>query len=211
MKRTHKTKLLILILCFYVNNIFAQALKDIFDPQFPITYLGVDYTHVLVFGHQDGEVMDLVDRQFRAINQVILDEPKKYDLKKAFKRDSIPNDLSFVTEKNKTIVDTAIASKDLTNVFHLSNSDIASIVKSYNFGDKKGIGFLFIMESLNKKDERGSMYCTFVDMANRKVLLTERLTEKPSGFGLRNYWAHTIYEAIDDIKDKKFEEWARNK
>jgi len=211
MKRIQKTNLLILILCFWVNNIFAQAFKDIFDPQVPITYLGIDFTHVKVFGHQDSEVKDLVDRQFSAINQVVLNEPKKYDLKKAFKRDSIPNDLTFVTEKNKTIVDTAIASKDLTNVFHLSNGDVASIVKGYNFGGKTGIGFLFIMESINKKDERGSMYCTFIDMATSKVLLTERLTEKPGGFGLRNYWAKSIYEAIDDIKDKKFEEWARNK
>jgi hypothetical protein len=66
---------------------------------------------------------------------------KKYDLKKAFKRDSIPNDLTFVTEKNKTIVDTAIASKDLTNVFHLSNGDVASIVKGLQFWRQNGNWF----------------------------------------------------------------------
>jgi len=48
MKRIKKTNLLILILCFWVNNIFAQAFKDIFDPQVPITYLGIDFTHVKV-------------------------------------------------------------------------------------------------------------------------------------------------------------------
>ena len=66
------------------------------------------------------------------------------------------------------------------------------------------------MESLNKKDERGSVYSTFVDMGAGKVLYTERLTEKPSGFGLRNYWGHTIYEALDDIASKKYKEWSRN-
>jgi hypothetical protein len=193
-----------------MNSLFAQTFKDVFDPQTTITYLGIDFTNVKVFGHQDGEISDLVDRQFSGINQLVLNEPKKYNLQKAFHRDSVPNNLQFVTVRNKTIVDTAIKSTDLNNVFHLNKSDIDNIVRGYDFGDKKGVGFLFVMESLNKKDERGSMYCTFIDMGTKKVLYTERLTEKPSGFGLRNYWGHTIYEALDDIADKKYKEWARN-
>lgn len=210
MKQNYKTKSLIVILCLCINSVFAQTFKDIFDPKTTITYLGIDYTHVKVFGHQDGEVSDLVDRQFYAINQLVLNEPKKYNVAKALHRTEIPSDVSFVNEKNKTIVDSAIASTDLTNVFHLDKKAIENIVKGYNFGGKTGIGFLIVMESLNKKDERGTLYCTFVDMSTSKVIYTERFTEKPGGFGLRNYWGRPIYEVLDDVADKKYKEWERN-
>src|SRR6478752_890336 len=129
MKHRHKTTALIVILCFCINSVFAQTFKDVFNPETTITYLGIDFTNVKVIGHQEGEVMDLADRQFSGINQLVLDEPKKYDV---------------AGEK------------------HLTEADINGIVKGYDFGGKKGIGFLFIMESMSKKSEHGSMYLTFV-------------------------------------------------
>jgi len=39
------------------------------------------------------------------------------------------------------------------------------------------------------------------------VLLTERFTEKASGFGFRNYWAKTIWNALEDIRKGKYKEW----
>jgi|KBSMisStandDraft_5_1062788.scaffolds.fasta_scaffold148526_2 hypothetical protein len=210
MKHRHKTKALIVILCFCINSVFAQTFKDVFNPETTITYLGIDFTNVKVIGHQEGEVMDLADRQFSGINQLVLDEPKKYDVAGALHRSNVPSDISFVKAKNKTISADKIASTDVADEKHLTEADINGIVKGYDFGGKKGIGFLFIMESMSKKSEHGSMYLTFVDMATSKVLHTERVSEKPGGFGLRNYWAKTIYEAIDDIHDSKYKEWQKN-
>jgi len=210
MKHRHKTKALIVILCFCINSVFAQTFKDVFNPETTITYLGIDFTNVKVIGHQEGEVMDLADRQFSGINQLVLDEPKKYDVAGALHRPSVPSDISFVKAKNKTISADKITSTDVADEKHLTEADINGIVKGYDFGGKKGIGFLFIMESMSKKSEHGSMYLTFVDMATSKVLHTERVSEKPGGFGLRNYWAKTIYEAIDDIHDSKYKEWQKS-
>jgi len=209
MKQTHKTKALVIILCFCINSVFAQTFKDVFNPETMITYLGIDFTNVKVIGHQDGEIMDLVDRQFSGINQLVLDESKKYDVAGALHRPTVPPDLSFVTAKNKTITVDEIKSTDVADEKHLSDADINKIIKGYNFGGKKGIGFLIVMESMSKKSERGSMYLTFVDMATSKVLYTERVTEKCGGFGLRNYWAKSIYEAIDDIHDSKYKAWQK--
>jgi len=209
MKQTHKTKALIIILSFCINSIFAQTFKDVFNPETMIAYLGIDFTNVKVIGHQDGEVMDLVDRQFSAINQLVLDESKKYDVAGALRRPTVRPDLSFVTAKNKTISVETIKSTDVADEKHLGEADINKIVKGYNFGGKEGIGFLMVMESMSKKSERGSIYLTFVDMATSKVLYTERVTEKCGGFGLRNYWAKSIYEAIDDIHDSKYKAWQK--
>ena len=205
----HKTKSLIVALCFCINYAFAQTFTDIFDSASTITYLGIDYTHVKIFGEKDNEVIDIVDRQFNNINQLVLTESSKYNLKKTFKKNNLPNDLSFVTERNKTIDTTTVAPGDIVSIFHLTVNDIHNIVRHYNFGGKTGIGFLFIMESMSKLDERGTVYCTFIDMASKKVLFTKRLTEKAGGFGLRNYWARPIYEAIDDMGNKDFDLWVR--
>ncbi|HEX5153711.1 MAG TPA: hypothetical protein VFW07_19830 [Parafilimonas sp.] len=210
MKHRHKTKALIVILCLCINSVFAQTFKDVFNPETTITWLGIDFTNVKVIGHTDAEVTDLVDRQFSGINQLVLNEPKKYDVAGALHRSTVPSELSFVTEKNKTISAEKIISTDVADEKHLTDADINGIVKGYNFGDKKGIGLLFIMESMSKKNERGSIYLTFVDMATSKVLHTERVSEKCGGFGLRNYWAKSIYEAIDDIHDSKYKEWQKS-
>jgi len=63
------------------------------------------------------------------------------------------------------------------------------------------------MESMSKTSERASMYVTFIDMSNKKVLHTERMEEKVGGFGLRNYYAKSIYEALEDIQKSKYKQW----
>ena len=97
----NKIKLLIVALCFCINSGFAQTFTDVFDSASTITYLGIDYTHVKIFGEKENEVMDLVDRQFNNINQLVITESSKYNLKKTFKKNNLLNDLSFVTDRNK--------------------------------------------------------------------------------------------------------------
>ena len=67
-----------------------------------------------------------------------------------------------------------------------TNATIESIVRGYNFSGKKGIGLMFIMETMNKASATASMYVTFINLSSGKVLLTERMTAKAAGFGFRN-------------------------
>jgi hypothetical protein len=89
----------------------------------------------------------------------------------------------------------------------LAKSDIESIVKGYNFEGKKGIGLMFIMESMNKSAKQGNMYVTFIDMASRKVLFTERMSGEAGGFGFRNYWVRPVSEVIEKIQKSKYKQW----
>ena len=205
----YKTSVFIIASLLCITSTFSQTFKDVFSDQTNIAYLGIDFTNVKIIGHTESEVTDLVDRQFSGINQLVLDEPKKYDLAGALHKSSVTPELSFVTAKNKTIDAAKVTSSDVAQEQHIDKNTINDIVKGYDFGGKKGIGFLFIVESMSKKSEKASIYLTFVDMATSKVLYTERVSEKCGGFGLRNYWAKSIYEAIDDIHDSKYKEWQR--
>lgn len=209
MKATIKSSLVLIMTLFFtgIQQISAQTLKEFFSSsEVPLTYLGVDFTHAKILNEIAPNSIDIRDRQYPAINQVIVNEAKKYDFSNAFSKTTVDKDISFVNAKNAKIDAEKIVEAS-SDAIHLKKGDIESIVKGYDFKGKKGIGLMFIMESMNKASAEGSMYVTLIDMQTRKVLLTERMTTKAAGFGFRNYWAKTIYVALDDIKKTKYKEW----
>lgn len=206
-----KWLLAIVFLLAGTQPLSAQTLKDFFNSsEVPLTYLGVDFTQAKVFNDIAANAMDIRDRQFAAINQVIVNEPKKYDFQKALSKSNVTNDISFVNAKNAKIDAEKIIESNSADEVRFTKATIESIVKGYKFAGKKGIGLMFIMESMNKASAQASMYVTFIDIASGKVLLTERMTAKAAGFGFRNYWAKTVYEVLDDIKKSKYKEWKAN-
>jgi hypothetical protein len=66
---------------------------------------------------------------------------------------------------------------------------------------------MFIMESMDKSSKQANMFVTFVDMASRKVLFTERMSGEAGGFGFRNYWVRPVSEVIEKIQKRKYKEW----
>lgn len=209
MKRISKFLLLLHVAVLFagIQQISAQTLKEFFNSsEVPLTYLGVDFTHAKVLNEIAANGMDIRDRQFPAINQVIVNEPKKYDFQKAFSKSTVNNEISFVNAKNAKI-DAEKMMESSPDAVQLKKTDIDAIVKGYDFGGKKGIGLMFIMESMNKTSAEAAMYVALIDMSAKKVLLTERMTAKAAGFGFRNYWAKTIYEVLNDIKKSKYKEW----
>jgi hypothetical protein len=195
---------ILLILSFSLK---AQTLKEFFNSsEVPLVFLGVDFTHAKVLNDITANAMDIRDRQYAAINQVIVNEPKKYDFQKAFNKTNVTNDITQVVAKNSKIDAEKIVESSADEV-HLKPADVSAIVRSYNFSGKKGIGVMFIMETMNKASAQASMYVALIELPSGKVLLTERFTEKAAGFGFRNYWAKTIWAALEDIRKGKYKEW----
>lgn len=63
------------------------------------------------------------------------------------------------------------------------------------------------MELLDKTSETGTMWVTFFNLSDNKVLITEKMKGEARGFGFRNHWARTVYNVINQIKLSKYEEW----
>lgn len=213
MKHVFSSKWLFAAMLLFIGTqpASAQTLKEFFNSsEVPLTYLGVDFTQAKVFNDIAANAMDIRDRQFAAINQVIINEPKKYDFQKAFSKSTVTNDISFVNAKNAKIDAEKIIEANSADEMRFKKATIESIVKGYNFKGKKGIGLMFIMESMNKASAQGAMYVTLIDLASGKVLLTERMTAKAAGFGFRNYWAKTIAEVLKDIQKSEYKEWKAN-
>lgn len=210
MKPTHKLLRLfaIVFFCGFGQLASSQTLKDVFtNSDAPLTYLGIDFSNarLLDIGNAD----DIRNRLYMSINQLVIDEPKKFDINGAFRKSNIVNDISAVNEKNLKANIGDILSTNGSDFNRLKESDIAASVKGLNL-KKDGIGVLFVMEAMRKIEKKGdaAIWVTFVDMKTKKVLMTERIEVKAAGgFGFRNFWASTIKELIDEIDKPKYKEW----
>ena len=213
MKHISKANWLILFLffCSHMQPVSAQTIKDVFtSSETSILYLGIDYTQARLINDVSQTGIDVRDKYFPGINAVVINEPKKYDLQKAFNKSMINNSLGMVTKRNKAINAENIESTESADYSRLKEEDIHKLVRGMDFEKKKGIGLLFIVEGMKKADKSGSssVWVTFVDMGTNKVLMTERMDGTTGGgFGFRNYWASTIYNVIEAIEKKKYKEW----
>ncbi len=210
MKRTQKFSWLFAVLLMLGSSTtsLAQTLKDVFNnSESPLTYLGIDFSksRLLDIGNAD----DIRNRLYGSINDLIVSEPKKFDLKGAFSKSNINHDFSAVTKNNGKTNLNDILSTNSADFNRLAEADIAASVKALDLSGKSGVGLLFVMEAMRKIDKKGdaAIWVTLVDMKTKKVLMTERIVEKATGIGFRNYWASTIKEVIEEIEKKKYKEW----
>lgn len=192
-------------------NANAQSTaKDLFNSDKQVTYFGIDFTQFRLIGDEAANQDDIVDKQLPAINDLVVNEPKKFKLAEAFKKSRIDTDLEESHAKNRKINADKIKSSKSADFHRLKPEDVAAVVKGYNFGDYKGLGILFVCEAFSKTEKSASYYVTIVDLASKKVLFTERLTGEVGrfgGFGFRNYWAGPVKEIIEDIDKKQYKAW----
>lgn len=214
MKQTKKISRLIAVLFFigYSTTSLAQSISDFFNKtETELTYLGIDYYKArLINDPGSNNTSDIKNRLFNSMNQVVIDEPKNYDITGAFNRsNNVTNDLAVATERNeKTNADDLISS-DPADFNRLSESDIATEAKALNLKGKSGVGLVFIMEGMKKEGKKsyGSVWVTLIDMKTKKVLMAERLEQEAAGFGFRNFWVSVIKKSIVEINKKKYKEW----
>ncbi len=203
-------RLLPLYVLFLISSIhpsFAQTVKNIFDANTPVTYLGVDFTQARVFGENSTDAAEMRDKLFPAINNNIINQSNRYDIAGALQRQDIANDLSEVNAHNQSMAVQQIKTDKISDFTRLSPGDIDKLVSSYDFAGKTGIGLLFVVDGMSKLNQAATVYITFVNMTSKRVLLAERLEGKVGGFGFRNYWAKPIEEVIKKIKKTKYKEW----
>ena len=211
MKKAHKFGwfMAVLFFCVATQPLFAQTAKDAFtNSETPILYLGIDFTKAKLIDDANANPTDIRDRQYGGINDLVVTETKKYDLKGAFHKSFVDHDLGLVAKRNEKINTEDIKSTNTGDFHRLKSSDIESLVKGFDFGDKKGVGLLFVMEGMSKSDKSAAMWVTLVDMKSKKMLMTERMEGKTGmGFGFRNFWAIPIKNVIEEIEKKKYSEW----
>jgi hypothetical protein len=189
----------------------AQDVRDLFKPEVPLTWLGIDYSHCKLIGNF-AEFADagrrstwqIRDSYFPKWNAIILDEPEKYDVKGMLRRGDMRYDLGMITGINSQAI---LAEMEVFSPVIYSDEDIRSFVNQYEFRDADGIGIVLIAESMNKIMPEAWYHFVAIDMRSGKVILHERLRGQPGGIGLRNYWANSVHNVISNIQEYYYWEW----
>lgn len=209
-----KMPLLLFVLIAPLLN-FGQTAYDLFNTEdIRISWLGVDYSQVKLIGEFDqfaswGEqsLAELKNDYFPAWNKVVVNERKKYDIAGALRRDEVFYDIEMIMKHNN---DAKLDELEAYNEPNYTPEDIERFVKDYKLKDKEGIGIVFIAEAYNKAVGMATYHFVAINMETGKVIFQDRIQGEPGGFGLRNYWANSIYEVIDEIGDHRYKDWQKN-
>lgn len=188
-------------LCFCA--VHAQSLSDK-----TMIFYGIDFSKARMIGDGFGDANQVKGTLFKQWNELFTKEADKYDLRKAFNKEKIELDLTNV-EKNNEKVNTASLLM-ASGSYKLSDADAESVLSNYSTGGKTGLGCVFVIESFDKVNVTGTIHFIFFDVATHKILLHKRLEEKAGGFGLRAYWAKSIYLAMDEASGH-WKKWLKGK
>jgi hypothetical protein len=208
---------IICLLAFIGLTVVCKAqytAKDVFSKD-DIVWYGLDFSKAQMIGQFDqgaGAGMatgsDLKSTYVPRWNNLIVDEGKKYDLKRFFRKVTVYNELNVVEKSNQKIDPDHFI---IHNEYNFANAGkiVQDIISNYTAGDKKeGLGVVFIVEYFDKEARQGSFYVTFFDIATKKVLFTEHMFGKAGGFGLRNYWAASIFSVLKEIDEHAYKRWS---
>ena len=194
-----KKIILFLVLLPASVAVHAQTAKDIFTTtNYTYTWLGIDYSQVKLIGdfsqfQEVGGVSParLKNTYFPAWNNLVLNERTKYDITE-------------VTTKN---AEAPLEELEAVNAPFFNEEKIKSIVNGYSFKDKSGVGILFVAESLSKSSEEAYYHVVLINLSTKEILIQDRLKGEPGGIGLRNYWASTVYRAMQSIEKTQYKAW----
>lgn len=203
-----KRILIIFFLLCFAQWVFAQSARDVFNPNFPVTWLGLDFSQSRFIGDQ-AKFKTIYNAQnlFDALNDLMLSEKDKFDVGKMLGKQKLTFKLDVTIAHNSRLDIASLLADSLGVHNHLNPGDIETIVQGYDFEGNTGIGLMFNIESFNKTISEALIWVTFINMDTKEILFTEKLGQEPGGFGLRNYWAGAIYDMMKRVRKTEFKKW----
>lgn len=191
----------------------AQTIQDIFNPSYPVTWLGIDYSHSKIVGavSQFGgntpvTKTELHDKYYVEWNQLVLDEPEKFNVAKMISRKSVVKDISMVTALNAA---STMDSVEVVSTPSYSQEQIQKFISAYPLENKSGIGMVFIAESMHKSYGGAYYHVVFFKMDTKEILLQQRVQGLVQGSGIRNYWANTYFDVIEYMRNEQMPRWKK--
>ena len=205
-----KKVIFIIILLLQIQQTFAQKqMAKVFDGKTKIVFLGLDFTQAKFIGEEGFKDSYKLKTYYLSNWNVLLEEEyTKYNLPlnslKARHYETNTSDLMVLNDQIEDIEDAII-----NGSHYIDEKDVQKSVRKYKLSDNKGIGASLVVESFNNSLEKAIVWVTFVNMSNGSFLYTERMEGKANGFGLRNYWAGSIYDIIEQVRLSRYKVWKR--
>lgn len=154
---------------------------------------GVDFSQVKVYAAD--ESIEQFAEAFNGINMLLITEPQKYDFTKMLDT-RLSVDVEMMINK--------LASSRFSNMKIFGTAypelDCAQIIQEYNLQQSEGTGVVLIAEFLNKVTAEATYELVLFDINSRTIQYKKEVVGKARGFGLRNFWAGSVYEILQKEK-----------
>jgi len=160
-----------------------------------VNYYGVDFSHARAFGAAEAGFQ--FKEAFTRINSLVITEWTKYSPSKFLDVEVAVRDISATTRANNT-VDVMKIDTNLAN-YRLTTETIADMVRAYDIAEKEGTGLVIIAGLLDKSTATADYHVVWFDVASREVRECIPTSGRAHGFGLRNYWAGSLYAALRNV------------
>lgn len=164
-----------------------------------VNFYGVDYSKCHTFGIE-GDAKEIA-KTLANINDLFVNESKKYDVTKFTKKKVAVIDINVGKTLSEGINADELATNSTSN--KVSDEDVANTVKNLTLNETSGTGLILVGEYLSKQKAEGTYQVVFFDIASRNIVAKWQATGKAGGFGLRNFWAKSVYLVMDAIKTYK--------
>ena len=186
----------------------AQPSENIFDPKVPVTWFGLDLSKARFIGPVE-EFGPSTNYQtlMTSWNNVLEKEERKYDIRRYFRKKVVTPQFSQVYKNNQTLDFASMMAEKEDGRSALTKSDIQQIVNAYDFSGLSGLGLILNVESFNKEKELATIWVTFINLSSQEVIFTEQRTGKPGGAGVRNFWANSVFNMMEEIGRKDWDGW----
>jgi hypothetical protein len=198
MKKLNLTVAMLLMISGYLMA--QNSMKDFFQNKAKVTFFGYDFSQARFIGTEGfNDPYGIKNKYLPGLNDLIVSESEKFSIMESFKIN--PSNFDISVKHNKAVNEGVdVESIIMTEGSHKLDKDaLQGIVSGYDFGINEGIGITYIVESLNKNENKATLYIVFIDLSNNKILHAEYAEGKARGFGWRNFWAGAMYSVKKEI------------
>lgn len=186
-----KTILITLLFAFTALAGYAKKEKEtsVVDSY---TFYGVNYSkcHTYGWGQDPQQTIGALSE----ISRLFVTEMNKYDLAKFLGKKV--NNMDVDVSVKQTLAKEPSTLETYSQDARLSVDTIQAVIKGLELKDSTGYGLMIFGDFLNKKDQVGIYQYVFFDIATREIVEKWEASGSAGGFGLRNYWAKSVYNTL---------------
>ena len=189
----------IAFLCLCSLSAAAQLPAAVTDSNIPITWLGLDFEEALIIGDAALDMPSFTGIYAKRINDIIENEPKRYDFAKYLKKTTVYYETEMLNESNAIIFGNIFV-PSAPNLQSFTTEEIADLVADYSLRDNEGIGVALIVRAMNRTKGKLTANLTYIDMADKTVLYSKEFTVNAGGVEWAAYWANAVRRLLMEMQ-----------
>ena len=172
-----------------------------------ILWVGINFSKAKFTRQGFDFTQEILQHYFHEWNMLILNDQKKYDIRMSFRKPVMQYNLSTVTKLNKSLKSNDIIVKNISSRNVYSDEQMREYASQLELPGTLPYSLMFVVESFDSTVKTAAIWVVISKTETREVVLCEKFLKKPSGIGVRNYWARTFYNVFYDIQSDAFLRW----